>query len=223
MLVIVQARFSSVRLTGKVLRPLAGRPLLSRVLERVTHAQRVTRAIVATSSEPSDDAIERFCEAEGISCFRGALDDVAERCRQAAEHQAADAFVRISGDSPLIAPELIDQAIGLYDGAKLDLATNVMERSFPKGMSVEVIRVAALRRAQAMMVDGEAEHVTPPFYRRPDDFRIVNLSSGQAWGAVQLSIDTQDDFVMIEQIIAAAGDRLSDCTVADLVKLRQSL
>jgi spore coat polysaccharide biosynthesis protein SpsF len=90
-------------------------------------------------------------------------------------------------------------------------------------MSVEVIRVAALRRAQAMMVDGEAEHVTPPFYRRPDDFRIVNLSSGQAWGAVQLSIDTQDDFVMIEQIIAAAGDRLSDCTVADLVKLRQSL
>jgi spore coat polysaccharide biosynthesis protein SpsF len=223
LLVIVQARFSSVRLPGKVLRQLAGRPLLGRVLERVAQAQRVTRAVVATSNEPSDDAIERFCEAEGILYFRGPLDDVAQRCCQAAEHQKADAFVRISGDSPVMAPELIDQAIGLYDAAELDLATNVMERSFPKGMSVEIIRVAALRRAQAMMVDGEAENVTPPFYRRPGDFRIANLSSGQDWGAVQLSIDTQDDFAMMERIIAMAGDRLSDFTVADLVKLRQSL
>jgi spore coat polysaccharide biosynthesis protein SpsF len=223
LLVIVQARFSSVRLPGKVLRPLAGRPVLGRVLERIARARRVTHAIVATSDEPSDDAIGRFCEEESVHCFRGPLNDTAERCRQAAERQSADVFVRISGDSPLIAPELIDQAIGLYEAAELDLATNVIVRSFPRGMSVEVVRVAALRRAQAMMVDGEAEHVTPPFYRRPEDFRIASFASGHAWGDVQLSIDTPDDFAMIERIITASGDRLSECTVADLVKLRQSL
>jgi spore coat polysaccharide biosynthesis protein SpsF len=123
----------------------------------------------------------------------------------------------------LMVPELIDHAIGLYRTAEHDLATNVMTRSFPKGMSVEVIRVVALQRAQAMMIDGEAEHVTPPFYRRPGDFRIADFTSGQDWGAVQLSVDTQDDFTAIERVIAAVGDRLNDCSVADLVKLRQSL
>ena len=222
MLVIVQARLSSARLPGKVLRPLVGRPILGRVFDRVAYARRVTRAIVATSNEPADDAIEGFCGIEGVDCFRGPLYDVAERCCQAAERHSADAFVRVSGDSPLIAPELIDQAISLYEAQDTDLATNVMVRSFPKGMSVEVVRSEALRRAQAIMLDGEAEHVTSVFYRRAAEFRIASFSSNHAWGTVQLSIDTPDDFAMIERIIAAAGDRLSSCTVADLVWLQRS-
>jgi spore coat polysaccharide biosynthesis protein SpsF len=178
--------------------------------------------IVATSTEKTDDAIEWFCAQEGVACFRGPLNDVAERFSQAASHFSADAFVRISGDSPLIAPQLIDQAVALYHGSNVELATNVMVRSFPKGMSVEVVRTSALRRAQSMMLEGEAEHVTQVFYRRPSDFSIGDFSSGQNWGEVQLSIDTPEDFVAIERVVAAAGRSLPDCGISELVALKRS-
>lgn len=223
LLVIVQARFSSARLPGKVLRPLAGRAILGRVLDRIGGAEKVTGIIVATSTEPSDDAVAAFCEHEGVPCFRGPLDNVAERYRLAAKHCSADSFIRISGDSPLIVPQLIDQAIDLYQSENVDLATNVMLRSFPSGMSVEAVRCEALRRVQAMMIAGEAEHVTSAFYRRSADFRIANFSSRHPWGAVRLSVDTQMDFDAVAQVIDMAGARLPALTVADLVALRQSV
>ena len=173
MLVLIQARFSSARLPGKVLRPLAGRPMLALLLERLRLAKRAGEIIVATSTAPMTMRSRRFCDGIGVKCFRGPLDDMAERLVQAAEGAGAEAFVRINGDSPLMSPAVVDAVIELYETQDVDLATNVQTRSFPKGQSVEVIRVEALRRAQTMMQAGEAEHVTPAFYRRAADFRIV--------------------------------------------------
>ena len=221
MLVIIQARFSSARLPGKVLRPLAGRPMLMLVLDRLKLAKRAGEIIVATSTAADDDSIARFCADIGVQCFRGPLDDVAERLARAAERAGAEAFVRVNGDSPLMSPAIVDAMIELYETQDVDLATNVQTRSFPRGQSAEVIRVAALRRAQKMMQAGEAEHVTPAFYRCVSDFRIVNLASGHDWGTIRMSVDTPEDFALAEKMVGEMGASTAVLAVEDLVALRE--
>ena len=221
MLVIIQARFSSARLPGKVLRPLAGRPMLARLLDRLKVAKRAGEIMVATSTATDDDSIAKFCADSGVQCFRGPLDDVAERLAQAAQGAGTEAFVRINGDSPLISPTVLDAVIGLYETQDVDLATNVQTRSFPRGQSAEVIRVEALRRAQKMMQAGEAEHVTPAIYRRASDFRIGNLASGHDWGAIQMSVDTPDDFAVADKMFREMGSSTAVLAVEDLIALRQ--
>lgn len=221
MLVIIQARYSSARLPGKVLRPLAGRPMLARLLDRLEIAKRVDDIIVATSTATEDDSIARFCADSGVQCFRGPLDDVAERLAQAAEGAEAEAFVRINGDSPLMSPAIVDAVIELYETQDVDLATNVQTRSFPKGQSAEVIRVEALRRAQKMMQAGEAEHVTPAFYRCASDFRIINLESGHDWGAIPMSVDAPDDFALTDKMFREMGSSTAVLVVEDLIALRE--
>jgi spore coat polysaccharide biosynthesis protein SpsF (cytidylyltransferase family) len=168
-----------------------------------------------------DDAIESYCTSINIDCFRGSLKNVAERLRDAADWCNASEFMRVSGDSPLILASVADDVIKLYQENNVDLATNVQRRTFPKGFSIEVVRVNALRRAQPMMFDGEAEHVTSVFYRRPEDFRIINLSSGSDWGSIQMSVDTQADFMLIERMIAAANDYLDRLDIPALIALRE--
>lgn len=221
MLAVIQARFSSARLPGKVLRPLAGRPLLARLIERLKLAKHVNEIVVATSTAKDDDTIAALCADMGVQCRRGPLDDVAERLARAAEDARAEAFVRINGDSPLVSPNVVDAVIALYGKQDVDLATNVATRTFPKGLSAEVIRVAALRRAQKMMRPGEAEHVTAVFYRCPSDFRIANLASGHDWGAIQMSVDTQDDLTLTEKMFREMGSSTGVLAVGDLVALRE--
>jgi spore coat polysaccharide biosynthesis protein SpsF (cytidylyltransferase family) len=156
-----------------------------------------------------------------VHCFRGPLDDVAERLALAADSLGSEAFVRVNGDSPLISPAVVDAVIALYETQDVDLATNVQTRSFPKGQSVEVIRVEALRRAQKMMQAGEAEHVTPAIYRRAAEFRIVNLASGHDWSKIQMSIDTPEDFALAEKMVCEMGTPTSVLAVEDLVALRE--
>jgi spore coat polysaccharide biosynthesis protein SpsF len=218
MLVIVQARFSSQRLAGKVLRPMAGKPMLAWVCERLRAARRATRIVVATSQEASDDPVAGLCGSLGLDCFRGSLHDVADRLEAAARWAGADAFVRVSGDSPLMLPSIVDDVIGLFACARPDLATNVQLRTFPKGMSVEAIDVESLNRARTKMLPGEEEHVTGVFYRQPEEFCIVNLTSGYNFGAVQLSVDTPADFAMAEAMLRADGESMS---LVDLVVLRE--
>jgi spore coat polysaccharide biosynthesis protein SpsF len=195
--------------------------MLEWILRRLKQAQRVDRIIVATSDNAGDDAIVRYCIDAKVSYFRGSVENVAERLCAAAEWFGVEEFVRISGDSPLIVPKIVDDVIALYRGSEVDVVTNVQRRTFPKGLSVEAIRVSALRRAQTMMQPGEAEHVTPVFYRRPQDFRIVNLTSGHEWGAIQLAVDTIDDFALVERIIAAMSRSTGALELEELVILRE--
>jgi len=221
MLAIIQARLSSKRLPGKVLRPLAGRPMLAHLLDRLAQARALSSVVVATSDRADDDPIAELCARGGVRCYRGQLDDVAERLAGAAEWMGAEAFVRICGDSPLTDPALVDAVVELYQGADIDLATNVQVRTFPKGLSVEAVRVAALRRAQRLMEPGEAEHVTQVFYRRPQDFRIANLTSGHDWGGVQMSIDTAEDFALAERMLAAIARSPARYGLGELLALRE--
>jgi spore coat polysaccharide biosynthesis protein SpsF len=221
MLIIIQARFSSARLPGKVLRPMAGKPMLGWVIDRLRAARCVTRIVVATSVDKSDDPVAAYSRQEGVDCFRGSLHDVADRLAAAATWAKSEAFVRVSGDSPLMLPKIIDEVIGAFEDARPDLATNVQLRTFPKGLSAEAISLGGLRRARALMQAGEEEHVTGVFYRCPQQFRIVNLTSGHAWGSVQLSVDTADDFSLVERMLMRSADTGHRTSVAELIDLHE--
>ena len=162
MLAIIQARMSSKRLTGKVLKDLCGKPLLSWTICRIKKTEFIGKILIATSTEISDDPIEEFCFSENIPCHRGSLDNVSSRFKEAVLEENVDAFVRISGDSPLIDPMVIDRAVQLYNQSPCDLVTNIMVRTFPKGQSVEVLNTDTFVKVSENIKEVSAkEHVTP--------------------------------------------------------------
>lgn len=218
---IVQARMSSARLPGKVVRPLAGRPALEWLLERLAHAAQLDAVVVATSTEPGDDPIAELCAPLGAACHRGPLHDVAGRLLAAAEARGLDALVRVNGDSPLLDPRLVDRGVALFREGGSDVVTNVHPRSFPHGQSVEVITTAVLRAALALAhAPEDREHVTTALYREGAGVRIRNFDAGGAFNHLHMTLDTEDDARMLDAMLAAMDRPHWDYGWAELLDLR---
>lgn len=193
---------SSVRLPGKVLREICGRPLLAYLIERLAGC-REAPTIVATSTSGSDDAVAAFCAAAGVPCHRGPEEDVAARFVEAAEHFSLTAFGRVSGDSPLLDPALVDRAVTLFQRDEYDLVTNVRPRTFPPGQSVEVVRVDAFLAALPSLEAQQREHVTQHLYDPGLGLRIANFAADRDYGDLRLAVDTEEDLERIEALVAA--------------------
>ncbi|HRR42564.1 MAG TPA: hypothetical protein P5244_15130 [Syntrophales bacterium] len=221
---IIQARMDSRRFPGKVLKEIKGKPLLSYLRERLEKSPVLNRIVVATSEEDSDKPIADFCRLQGIACFRGSLKNVAERFYRLLDLYPVDAFVRISGDSPLLDHRIVTEAVGLFHKYSSDIVTNVLTRTFPKGQSVEVIRSLFYRQQYPYFLDAhDREHVTPFFYRNHDMFNIVNLESGADWGAVQMSVDTCEDFLFMEKMMGLMDKPHWNYDVNSLMALRRAV
>jgi len=203
---IVQARMNSDRLPGKVLHPVRGKPMLEYILERLDRCALLNRVVVATSTDRTDDPVERFCRERATECYRGSLSNVASRFKNVLDIYGFDAFVRVSGDSPLLDPGLVDRAVGIFLQGDLDLVTNVFPRSYPRGQSVEVVRTETFRR---VFDDGwsndEAQHVTPFFYRCQEAFRIVNFCADADYSGIHLAVDSVADMERFAAILNAMG------------------
>jgi spore coat polysaccharide biosynthesis protein SpsF len=199
---IVQARMASTRLPGKMLRLVRGTPILQFVIERLRHCPAIAEIIVATSVDPSDDALVDFCGALDVRCVRGPGDDVAARFGQVLDASRFDCFARICGDRPLLDPALLSRGIALY-GPGVDVVTNVQPRTFPPGQTVEIVRTEAFSDARRRMQDAQdREHVTRYFYQHAADYRIVNFNADAHFDDVHLAIDTEADFYRFAAIVA---------------------
>lgn len=210
MLIIIQARYSSTRLPGKILRQVAGKPLLAWTLQRLRFSTLCSNVVIATSLDPTDDLTEDFCTRTGALCFRGPLENVAGRILEVVSRFHVNAFVRISGDSPMIDPRLVDQAVDQFRSQGCDLVTNVQRRTFPKGQSVEVLNADTFRRVVESLRDPyDQEHVTSFYYKNPGMFKISNFESGADLGDLQLSVDNEEDFFKMEQLMARVDPRVA--------------
>lgn len=222
--IFIQARASSVRLPGKVLRQVQGKPLLQYLIERLQHAQRAYALVLATSDAPDDDPVAWLGGDLGIRVERGPLDDVLGRFLGAARRCGVPYFVRVSGDSPLLDPALVDRGVDLFREVPADLVTNVFPRSYPKGQSVEVVAVEALDRVAAASTDPEdREHVTRYLYRHPDRFRIRNFARTQNSGEMQLSVDTAEDFDRFGAMVARMTRPHWEYGVEELIELHRTM
>ncbi len=220
--IIVQARMSSSRLPGKVLRQSHGKAVLEYLLERLALCKSGAQVIIATSDDASDKPVEDFCVANKVPCFRGPLQDVAKRFLEAARKYKLEAFVRISADSPVMDPALVDNLISEFEKGEYDLVTNTFPRSFPKGQSIEVVRTASFERAYPQMSEpGDFEHVTQLFYRKPEGWKIKNVPSGGDYAAVNLCVDTMDDFELFDAMVERMDRPFADYRWPDMVRLRE--
>ena len=207
---IVQARMGSTRLPGKVLRDLAGKPMLARVLERVRRAGSVDETIVATSDLPGDDPLADWLAAGRHACFRGSEQDVLARFAGAAAQTGADAIVRITADCPLIDPGVMDDVVAAFRAGQpgLDYASNVLpRRTFPRGLDTEIFTRTALETCAREAADASSrEHVTPFIYRHPERFRLHGIEADADYSDHRWTVDTPEDFELIEKIYRALGD-----------------
>lgn len=200
----------STRLPGKILRPLAGEPMLARVVERVNRARKINEVVVATTTEPADEPVARLCAERGWACSRGSETDVLDRYVQAARTFSADAIVRITADCPVIDPGLLDDAVGrfLAQQPELDYLANFLpQRTFPRGLDTEVVRRDALERCHAEARDpASREHVTAFLYQHPEQFRLAGMTCDQDYSGHRWTVDTPEDLALIERIYAHFGD-----------------
>lgn len=177
--------------------------MLDWLLESLRHAEGLQGIWLATSTQSSDDAVANYAAQAGMPCYRGSLDDVAQRLLDTGQAASADALVRISGDSPLIDPMLVSQAARLFREGKADIVSNVRPRSFPKGQSVEVVATPALQRAvSAMETAYDREHVTPYLYAHPDEFSLRSFQAERPQPDLQLSVDDEADFRRAEAVLS---------------------
>lgn len=191
----------SSRLPGKVLMPLAGRPVLDHVVTRVSAAGRIDEVVVATSDQRGDDAIEDYCKARGWACVRGSESDVLSRYALAVRDSEAEIVVRVTSDCPLFSPRVLDDMLAAFDPDSMDyMSTNWPQRSFPVGLDCEIMRGDALLAIAETASDAyDREHVTSHFYRNPDRFRLAGHRCGQPLAHLSITLDTSEDY---ERLVA---------------------
>lgn len=200
---IIQARMSSTRLPNKVLEDLAGQPMLARVVNRTRRAKTLDTVVVATTTQPVDDAIVRLCEKQGWPFFRGSEEDVLDRYYQAASAFKADAIVRITSDCPLIEPEILDRVVNkfLFYYPEVEYVSNTLVYTFPRGLDLEVMSFGALEKAwHEDHNPAWREHVTPYMWRHPEKFRIRNVANDTDYSSMRWTVDTIDDLAFVRKI-----------------------
>jgi spore coat polysaccharide biosynthesis protein SpsF len=209
---IVQGRMGSRRLPGKVLAEIQGSPLLARMLDRLARAEQLDEVAVATTHLPEDDPVAELCGARGTRCVRGHPTDVLDRYHQAADETDAEVIVRLTGDCPLIDPELVDLCLRTYLEADppVDLVVNRLpwDRSYPIGLDTEVFGRAALEIAwREAKAPHQREHVVPFLYENPARFTMIVLEADGDYGAYRWTVDVPQDLEVVRRIYAAFGGR----------------
>ena len=223
---IIQGRMSSSRLPGKILLDLDGQPMLAHVVERVRMAKLVDEIIVATTTDPSDDAAAEYCAQHGIICERGSLYDVLDRFYQAARAHAADVIVRITADCPLVDPWVIDRVVQAFGDTRADFAANRLpppwHRTYPIGLDVEVCSFAALERAwHEAKEPHQREHVMPYLYDTPGRFHVHVVNAEADYGHLRWTVDTPEDLQAVRGLYALLGGR-RDCTWQEILAVWQA-
>lgn len=196
---IIQARMSSTRLPGKVLMPLAGKPVLEHVVERLSYCRMIEKTIVATTVEQSDDPIMEYCSNNNIICYRGSLDDVLDRYYQTAKKYEANPIVRITADCPAIDPVVVDAVITGFLAGDYDLYS--LGGEFPDGLDCSVFSFSAIEKAwNEAKLKSEREHVGPYIENNPQLFTNGSLKIFHGLSHHRWTLDEPEDYELLKII-----------------------
>ena len=190
---IVQARMGSTRLPDKVMKIVAGRPMIEVLLERLSRAKEVDEIVLATSVEPRNERLVQHVRDLGYRCVQGSEDDVLSRFLEAATQSNADTVIRITGDCPLVDPVLVDEAVRRYRAAGADYFSNVAPPTYPDGLDIEVFSIAALKRsARETDKPFDHEHVTP-YLRESGRFTTDGMQHTRDLSGLRWTVDEPAD------------------------------
>jgi spore coat polysaccharide biosynthesis protein SpsF len=209
---LVLARSDSSRLPRKALIPVEGRPLIGYVFERASRITGLSHLALATTDRGIDDELADYAGTCGIDVCRGDTQDVTKRLLDCSSPFGADYLIRINADSPFLDPALIAEGLS-HIGKDRDLITNIVGRTFPYGVSVEIIRREALELTHARMTLAEREHVTEYIYVNDCAFSIFAMTSDSPeLSAARMVVDTEEDLLRFKKVVHALGD---DALTAD--------
>ncbi|MHB9041469.1 MAG: cytidylyltransferase domain-containing protein [Melioribacteraceae bacterium] len=221
---IVQARFGSTRLPGKILKEIYHKPMLWHVVNRLSHSRLIDKIIVATTDLAEDDQVQKFCEANNFLFYRGSSEDVLSRYYNAAKSFNAKIIIRITSDCPVIDFSIIDKMLEEFISEtrvrKLDYLSNVLTRSFPRGLDTEIFTFAAIEKTynEAKQIY-EREHVTPYIYNHPDIFTLKNFSNEKDYSFHRWTVDTQEDFDLVDKIYKSLYEKNKLFLLEEILKL----
>ena len=191
---IVQARSYSNRLPEKVLEEIEEKPMLLHIIERIKRSELTQEIIIATTTQKKDELIVQLAEESKTKWFRGRQDDVLDRYYQAAKEFDVSVIVRITGDCPLIDPEIVDRVINFFLKNRFDFVSNIHPPTYPDGLDVEVFSFATLRKMwKEAKKASEREHVTPYILNHPEMFRIGNVKNERDLSCMRWVVDEQRD------------------------------
>jgi spore coat polysaccharide biosynthesis protein SpsF len=200
---IIEARMSSTRLPGKVLRSIMGRPMLALLVERLQGARQLDGVVVATTVNPADDPIEALTQKLGIGCFRGSEEDVLDRVLQAAHAFAAEVIIEITGDCPLIESTKVDAMVSSFIKMSFDFMVNRLDGSYPDGLGLRIFKKELLQKVDQLTKDPvDREHVTLYVWEHPELFSIYHYNNhlNPKYWDLRLTVDTPEDFDLISKI-----------------------
>jgi spore coat polysaccharide biosynthesis protein SpsF len=205
---IVQARMGSTRLHGKVLKDIEGETMLARVVSRLRRSRLIDEVLVATTDQKPDDAIVEECRKCPVPVSRGDQDDVLDRYFRAAQLSQAKVVVRVTSDCPLIDPEVADKTIKAFLEVRPDYASNILVRTYPRGLDTEVMSFATLERAwQEARQPYEREHVTPRIFEHPSEFKLLSVTGNADYSGYRWTVDTPEDLEFVRSIYARLKDK----------------
>ncbi len=217
----IEARMTSSRLPGKVLLPASGIPMLQHLVNRLKSVPSIEEIVLATTTNISDDPLVLFARQMKITYYRGSENDVMDRVIGAAASVNADIIVEITGDCPIIDPNIIEQVIRTYKYNKVDYVSNVSIRSYPDGMDVQVFSLNTLIKSGKMTNESlDREHVTLYIRNHPEIFSHINLVAPPElhWPELGLTLDEKSDYELLKFVIEHFADKNKNFSCYDVIR-----
>lgn len=221
----IEARMSSTRLPGKVLLVCVGKPMLQLVVERVRRSKLIDSIVIATTTNPADDAIVELARKIKVDCYRGSEEDVVGRVTKAVKKAGADIVVQLTGDNPLVDPDLIDQFIKKFTSGGFDIITNSLIHTYPLGLDIKVASLKVFEKALAIAVDKpHHEHVLLSAIENPDKFKLLNMTAPPKLRRpnYRWTLDTIEDFKLITVIYEHFYPKSPEFTTAEIIEFLDS-
>jgi spore coat polysaccharide biosynthesis protein SpsF len=224
--IILQARMSSSRLEGKVMKLIKGIPVIGILIERASQSD--IPILLATSEKAENDILVDFVNSLGINVFRGSENNVLERFYLAAKDLHVRNIIRITGDNPLIDGKFIRDNYEVYKKINKDrvFLSTALSQTFPTGISIEIFSFNLLQEAfKSAKTPGEFEHVTPYMHQNmPGDIEIVSISSKINKYHYRLTVDTPEDFLFNSRLIEEFDcDQKSLDEIIEIIDTNQDL
>jgi spore coat polysaccharide biosynthesis protein SpsF (cytidylyltransferase family) len=223
-IVILQARMSSNRLPGKVLKIINGKPMIEHQIRRIERASKINKLIVATSTDSTDDELYIFLQSLGVEVFRGELHDVHQRFMAIAlENPNYSTIVRLTGDCPFVMPDLLDEMVRDFHLNQCDYYSNIDPPTFPDGLDIEIFsREAFMRLSEMKLSKQDREHVTIRFRAEPSLFVMKNKRNLTDQSHMRWTVDYAEDFNFASAVFSYFSGRESEFDFNDILKILEA-
>lgn len=215
---IVQVRLNSMRLPEKALKNIRGKTLIKLLIDRLSLSKEIDDVLIATSTNSKNKKLVKYLKDNNIKVFQGSENNVLKRYYDASKKNNSNIIIRITGDCPLIDPQLIDKFLRIFKKKKVDYLNNIYPPTFPDGLDIEIFSFQALKKTYKLAkTQYDKEHVTP-FMQNSKTLKKLNIKSKIDYSKIRLTVDEKEDIEVLKLVIKHFGSKLN-FNLKDLIKL----